>query len=139
MDYTVEAKALETVEALKSKRIVCDPLWLLEGFNDVSLQCQYYGKYKNGEIRGFILEYCDGMNLYEKFKQDGKFSEQMVKETMKYAFGSLSKLRRCPLTRARFIFSVLSELQGINLVHGDIKWVFLPVTGSPPNANHAEI
>ena len=65
-----------------------------------SLQCRYYEMYHEGGIRGFILEYCDGVNLYEKLVRDGKFSEKTVKQTMKYVFVPLYLLRHHLLTES---------------------------------------
>ena len=97
----------------------------LKASNDVSLQCRYYGKYMEGGLRGFILECCDGMDLYEFYKgikgRGKSFSVNMVKATIKYAFGSLCQLRRCPFTWFRHILSGLVELNRIPLIHRDIK------------------
>ena len=61
----------------------------LKVLDDVFLQCRYYGKYKSNGIKGFILEYCDGLNLYETFNLHGGFPGELIKEIMKYVFGSL--------------------------------------------------
>ena len=58
----------------------------------VFLQCQYFGKYESNGIKGFILVFCDGMDLSQKFELDGRFSEELMKGTMKYVFGSLYQL-----------------------------------------------
>ena len=91
--------------------------------SDFALQCRYYGKYERDGIRGFIMEYCDGVNLFDKLVKDGKFSEKTVKKTMKYVFEPLRQLRHRPLTRFRFrvILGALAEIHGENIIHRDIK------------------
>ena len=111
----------------------------LKIFDDVFLQCRYYGEYENDGIRGFILEYCDGINLYEKLVEDGAFSEQKVKDIMRYIFGLSRQFQHRPLTCFRFILSVLAKIHHVKLIHLDLRRVSLPVTASFPNANRAEI
>ena len=85
--YDREAKALETVKSLGSEYIVCPLFRMLVAFAGVHdglcPQCRYYGEYKNGDIRGFILEYCEGIDLYEHLRKRGTFSEQNVREFMR--------------------------------------------------------
>ena len=88
--YGLEEKALEKVEKLESECFV-RPLFRLfsvsVGVHDgLRLQCHYYGKYENDNIRGFILEYYEGVSLYEHMRQRGKFSERNVRELMRYVF-----------------------------------------------------
>ena len=88
--YRLEEKALEKVEKLGSERFV-RPLFRLllvsVGVHDgLRLQCRYYGKYENGDIQGFILEYCEGLSLLEHINKRGKFSERNVQELMWYVF-----------------------------------------------------
>ena len=90
--YSDEEKALEKVKTLGSDHIV-RPLFqslvaLKRIYDGLHLQCHYYGKYENGDIRGFVLEYCEGVELYKHMHMQGRFSEWDIQELMRYVFST---------------------------------------------------